>query len=126
ARMMAKPGTTLKHHLRARIERPNHFYVGSWHIESIPEQWNKKDHTYQVKLRFFKRYGEGKHLEEYVGSSMVKGRLVGEKDLYLLQASHKETFNNRDNQPVLVVGIGPVSEKDDRLSKVTGTTPSAR
>lgn len=123
ARHQFKALSPLRHHLRARIERPNHFYVGTWHIETIPQKWKRDTKAYEVKLRFFKRYGEGRELEELVGTQIVKGHLMGKGPHFLFAGRSEETFKDAQGQPILSVGIGPEVEKNGNIAKRAGSKP---
>ena len=101
-----RPIKKLNHVLRARIERPNHFYVGDWHIETVPMKWDQNLKKLKVKLRFYKRYGEGRNLEEYLGNAILSGTLVGKDFLYVVKGRKNALFKNRKNNPVLAVEIG--------------------
>lgn len=123
ARHQFKALSPLRHHLRARIERANHFYVGSWHIETIPVQWKRETKAYEVKMRFFKRYGEGRELEELVGTATAKGFLAGKGPHFLFAGRAEETFKDAQGQPILSIGIGPQVEKNGNLAKQVGAKP---
>lgn len=123
ARHQFKALSPLRHHLRARIERPNHFYVGTWHIETVPVQWKRETKAYEVKLRFFKRYGEGRELEELVGSGTAKGFLSGKGPHYLFAGRMQQTFKDPQGQPILAVGIGPEPTGNAGIAKGVGAKP---
>lgn len=106
SRYQYKPLPILKHHLRARLERKNHFYVGGWHIESIPERWDRASKQYAVKLRIYKRYGEGRELEELIGKVEVSGKLEGKDLLYNFKGFATASFKDREGRPVLDLGVG--------------------
>lgn len=106
SRYQYKPLPLLKHHLRARLERKNHFYVGSWHIETVPEKWDRITKQYAVKLRIYKRYGEGRELEELIGKVDVNGKVEGKDLLYNFKGFAAAAFKNREGHPVLDLGVG--------------------
>lgn len=127
--MKSQPAGTLQHTLRARIERTNHFYFGDWHVETIPEAWSRESMKYRVKLRFFKRFGEGKDLEEMVGSTTVQGTLEGKNYLYAMNGQVSNQFKNRNGDIVLAVVVGSPSSKKDAPTKErlnTKTEPVAK
>src|SRR5947208_449315 len=41
------PVEPLRHTLRARLNVTNHFFVGEWHIETVPTKWVKKTRHYE-------------------------------------------------------------------------------
>ena len=109
-----KKAGELKHTLRARIERTNHFYIGKWHIETIPESWNREKKTYRTRLRFYRRYGNERDLEEYVGFTVAFGVLRGDDYLYQFEGFRSASFKDRFTHPILdvEVGIGPVESRE--------------
>ncbi len=118
---------TIQHTLRARIERVNHFYFGDWHVETIPEAWSRETMKYRVKLRFYKRYGAGKDLEEMVGHTIVQGTLEGRNYLYELKGNVTTRFKNRRGEPVLAATIGtPVPMGKDPVKERMKAEPVAK
>lgn len=102
-----KAGPVMRRTLRARIERINHFYIGEWHIETVPMVWKKKTRTYSMKVRVYKRFGQDKDLEEYLGHFLVSGNLTGGKDLlYEFQGKQQRVFSNRGGEKILGVQVG--------------------
>lgn len=125
--LMPQALATIQHTLRARIERVNHFYFGDWHVETIPEAWSRETMKYRVKLRFYKRYGAGKDLEEMVGHTIVQGTLEGKNYLYGLKGNVNTQFKNRRGEPVLAVAIGtPVPTGKDPGKERLKTEPVAK
>ena len=103
-RQIAMPSMT--HTLRARMERVNHFYVGSWHGESVPLKWESEFRRYQVRLRFFERFGTSQELEEYVGNSEITGTVEKEGDLFAFKGYAASQFKNPMGTNLLDVEIG--------------------
>lgn len=106
-----KPVGKMKYTLRARIDRPNHFYLNDWHIETIPQMFSQSTKQFRVKLRFYKRYGTHQDLEEYVGNTTAEGILEGSNFLYVLKTFKEEVFKNKYNQPILAIGVGKEASK---------------
>lgn len=103
---------TLRHVLRARMDRTNQFYFGDWHVETSPLKWRKNERSLKLKLSFYKRYGEGKELEEFVGSLEVNGLVQdGEKGFFKYNTYAKHTFTNKKSQPLVEVSIGESSNQ---------------
>ena len=117
-----RPAMPLKHNLRARIDKKNHFYMGKYHIETIPLSWEKKQKKLQLQIKFYKRYGDDKNLEELLGSTKAVGFLRGEKHLFVFETSKRAKFYNALRHPLLSVHITKpyaqkqMSKKD--LSKI--------
>lgn len=101
----------LKRTLRARIDKPNHFVVGNYHVETIPLKWLKKTKDYAVRLSFSKRYGSYGEVEEHLGSLDVKGRLEGKDGLYVLMGAKSTVIKNKAGEPILkaVAGYGKIA-----------------
>lgn len=103
----------LNHVLRARIERPNDFYLGDWRIQSTPIRWLKNTNQYQVRLEIYRRFGEAGQVEESLGTMNVTGVLSKQADgLYVLEGSSRRRFTDRNGQPLLDMEAGtPLTEK---------------
>jgi hypothetical protein len=101
----------LKRTLRARIDKPNHFVVGNYHVETIPLKWLKKTKDYAVRLSFSKRYGSYGEVEEHLGSLDVSGRLEGKNGLYVLMGAKSTVIKNKSGEPILkaVAGYGKIA-----------------
>jgi hypothetical protein len=99
---------TIRHMLRARIEQTNHFYIGDWHVETVPVKWSRAELTLEMNVRFYKRYGDSRELEEYVGHLPMVGQLVpGKQDgLYLFRGRARKQFQNKHGQPIIAVELG--------------------
>lgn len=108
-RMEYRPGTIVKHTMRARMERINHFYVGQWHIETVPVAWQRETKRYTVKIRFYKRHGQGEELEESIGTTQVAGVLADgpEKLVFNFSGKSLAKFKDTKGNPLLDVAIGP-------------------
>jgi hypothetical protein len=74
ARDVTIPRRPQDFNLRARIDRPNHFYFGDWHVETIP---GGKTEAGELKMRLSlsRTFGEDHELEEHVGDLDVQGGL---------------------------------------------------
>ena len=100
----------LKRTLRARIDKPNHFVVGNYHVETIPLKWLKKTKDYAVRL-FSKRYGSYGEVEEHLGNLDVSGRLEGKDGLFVLVGAKSTVIKNKSGEPILkaVAGYGKIA-----------------
>ena len=97
----------LRHTLRARMNRVNHFFVGSYHIETKPLKWVRQSRRYAVKLKIYRRYGAFGQLEEYLGDVDVNGVLKEHQGrVYNLYGSAHKRFRNKWDQPILDVVAG--------------------
>ena len=106
-----RPSSFRSYRLRARIDKKNDFYLGGWHIESIPVKWSRAKLYWEVKLRFHKRYGKKRGLEEFVGTTYVAGLVDGKNFLYNFQGKKGLKFKNTLGQPIADILIGPPDEK---------------
>lgn len=102
-RIEQKALTPIKYNFKATIDRTNHFYVSDYHVETVPVKWDAGSKNWTVEVNFFRRYGEGQELEEAVGSLTVRGQLEGARRLFTLQGKAKQTFNNKQGKPLLMV-----------------------
>ena len=122
-RQIALPA--MNHTLRARMERTNHFYVGSWHVESVPLKWESQERRYQVRLRFFERLGAGQDLEEYVGNVDATGILDKDGDVFAFKGFATSEFKNPMGANLLDVEVGQSkpAKAEPLLSKSIPTPP---
>lgn len=118
-RMEYKPLAPMTYHLRATVNRSNHFYLSDWHIESVPMKWQKASKQWEVELKFYKRYGQEQELEEFIGNLPLKGRLMGGEMLFTFDTQAKHTFMSKRSTPVLTVEAGttalekaPIARRD--------------
>lgn len=119
-RVKFKMDDEIKRTLRARIDKPNHFVVGSYHVESIPLKWIKKTQTYAVRLSFSKRFGSYGEVEEHLGSLDVEGRLEGKDKLFVLMGAASKVIKNDKGEPLLKVlaGYGKVNVEPQNVSRL--------
>ncbi len=101
----------LKNYLRARFDKANHFYIGDWHVETRPLSWKKEQNLLKMELSFFKRYGDDRSLEDYVGKMEVSGIAKGSNYVYLFETHKKMIFRNKHGHPIVDVEVGPISNK---------------
>lgn len=96
----------MQYTLRAKINRVNHFYIGNWHIETIPLSFNRRSKYYKLKLKLYKIYGNNSQLQEYVGSLTAEGGLVGGNHLYTFNGHRASKFTDRAGNPICQLDIG--------------------
>jgi len=60
--------------LRARMDRPNHFYFGDWHVETLPGGKTEAGEL-RMRMSLSRTFGEDHDLEEHVGDLDVQGSL---------------------------------------------------
>jgi hypothetical protein len=109
----------LRHTLRARINETNHFYVGNWHIETVPQKWIRKIKRYEVELRIFERYGDYGQLEESIGKVRIAGTLEEQdRNTDVLVGVAKQRLRDRSGNPLLdvVAGYQPGEPMQPNLS----------
>ena len=92
--------------LRARIDIPNHFYIGEWHIETVPVKFTNHDKKYRLLVRFSKVYGVKGTLEESVGFLELDGNLKGKNYLYQFHGYAKKTFKSKNLKLLLQIELG--------------------
>jgi hypothetical protein len=108
------PSEPLRHTLRARLNQPNHFFVGEWHIESKPLKWVQKSRRYEVRLSIYRRYGAFGQLEENVGYVDLAGVLdEQENNVHVLIGVARARLRDKFQNPLLdvVAGFAPGTTK---------------
>ena len=71
-----------------------------------------------MELSFFKRYGDDRSLEDYVGKMEVIGLAKGNNYVYLLETHKKMIFRNKHGHPIVDVEVGPIkSQKNTTVAK---------
>ena len=104
------PVEPLRHTLRARLNVTNHFFVGEWHIETVPVKWVKKTRHYELRLDIYRRYGAFGQLEENVGSVNLAGILEDQGDnVHVLIGVARKRLRDKFGNPYLdvVAGFSP-------------------
>ena len=100
----------MRHTLRARLNKVNHFFVGDFHVETRPQSWVKQSRRYKIKLTVYRRYGAFGQLEENIGSVDLAGVLEEQdQNVFILYGSTAKRLRNKFGQPVLdlVAGYRP-------------------
>jgi len=101
----------LRHTLRARLNEPNHFYLGDWHVETVPTKWTKQTGHYEVQVRISERYGPYGQLEEDLGSIKLTGKLEEqERTIDVLVGVARQRFRDKFGNPKLDVIAGYLPE----------------
>lgn len=121
------PMEPLRHTLRARLNKSNHFFVGDYHIETKPQKWVRKSRRYEVQLDLYRRYGAFGQLEEFVGSVKLNGVLEEQADqVYVLLGTARQRFRDKFQNPVvdLVAGFQPgaPAANGPEISQTEGAT----
>lgn len=119
------PAEPLRHTLRARLNKTNHFFVGEWHIETRPTLWIAKTRRYEVELHVFRRYGAFGQLEENIGVVPLSGVLDEQEDkLFVLLGVARKRLRDRFNNPYLdvVAGFGPQEARPEVAKGPSYTT----
>lgn len=116
------PGEALRHTLRARLNKTNHFFVADWHVESVPMKWVQKTRRYEVRLNIYRRFGAFGQLEESVGSVDVQGVLDEQKDnVHVLLGVGRKRLRDKLGNPLadVVAGFAPggTTPKEPKLSQ---------
>ncbi len=117
----------LRHTLKARLNESNHFYLGDWHIETVPTKWTKQTGDYEIDIRVSERYGPYGQLEEDLGHFLVKGKLVEqERDIDVLVGVARQRFRDKFGNPQLDAIAGYVPDGDlPPLSMTSGPANTA-
>lgn len=121
------PTQPLRHTLRARLNQINHFFVGEWHIETVPQKWLKKTQHYEVRLNIYRRYGAFGQLEESVGGVDLQGVLDEANDhVQVLIGVARGRLRDKLGNPVLdvVAGFAPGATKPEPTLTDTAKAPA--
>lgn len=109
-----KKAVVLKNYLRARFDKVNHFYMDEWHVQTRPVAWDKDTKKLSMELSFYKRYGDDRSLEDYVGQVKVDGVAQGSNYIYNFETHKKMVFRNKHGHPILDVEVGPMGLKNPK------------
>lgn len=124
------PMEPIRHTLRARLDKANHFFIGEWHIETKPMAWIKKTRKYETRLVIHRRYGAFGQLEENVGSVDLVGVLdEGDENVHVLLGVARTRLRDKFGHPVLdvVAGFAPGAKNKGVISKndhLSGRAPA--
>lgn len=119
------PAEPLRHTLRARLNKTNHFFVGEWHVETVPTKWVRKSRRYEVRLNVYRRYGAFGQLEEKLGFVDLAGVLDEQEDgLFVLIGVARKRLRDKFQNPSLdiVAGFSP-PEKPREVAKGPASVP---
>jgi hypothetical protein len=113
----------IRHTLRARLNRVNHFYVNNFHVETRPLKWVKQSRDYTVQLTIYRQFGRNSEVEETIGSMQISGVLEVQTDgIYVLNGAAFKRFRNKFNAPSLDVAAG-YKPADNSVGKATAKGP---
>jgi hypothetical protein len=113
------PIEPIRHTLRARLNKPNHFFIGEWHIETKPVTWIKKTRKYQVQLSVHRRFGAFGQLEDFVGNVTLDGVLdEGDDNVHVLLGVARQRLRDKFGHPILdvVAGFAPGAKTKGSIS----------
>lgn len=103
--------------LRARLDRPNHFYFEDWHVETTPE---KRQGRVVVKLSLSRTYGENRDLEDHIGDMTVAGDLLRQSaGMYVFKGRSSAKFTNRSGELAAEVRV------NEEANPAPGAVPGA-
>ena len=98
--------------LRARMERPNDFYLGDWRVQTVPVRWLKRTGQYQVRLELFQRLGEAGQIEDSMGSVLLSGVLSKQADgLFVIQGKARRQFFDKHGNPIAEIQAGQATDE---------------
>ena len=101
------PDNVLRHTLRARLNKINHFFVSDFHIETKPLKWIKKNRRYKLRLTIYRRFGSFGQLEEKIGSMDLAGVLEEQdQNIFILYGSAAKRLRDKFGHPVLDIVAG--------------------
>ena len=91
---------TISRNIRTVISKKSQFYIGDWHIETIPVQWDKTNKILKYDIKLYKRYGVSRDLEEYIGSMELAGVLHGSEFVYSFKNKNHVRFTNKNGHSI--------------------------
>lgn len=118
----------LKHFLKARLDRPNHFYFDSYHVIAEPMMYFAEAQKAVFKLTFFHRHGDYKQLEESLGYVKLSAKLTGHTQVAETVGYTQKVFRNHLSKPSLRVVLGqkPVKPNFQRPKPITPLAASSQ
>ncbi len=114
------PMEPLRHTLRARLNKNNHFFVGDYHLETKPTKWVRKSRRYEVAIDVYRRYGAFGQLEEFLGTTTLIGVLEEqENNLFVVYGVARKRLRDKMQSPVLdiVAGFQPGTAQGPNVSQ---------
>lgn len=119
----------MRHTLRSRLNKVNHFYLGPWHVETTPQRWIKESRRYDIRLSLYRRFGAYDRLEELVGHVDLSGVLEKQEDtIYVLKGVTRQRIRDKFGFPLLdvVAGYEPEGVTSSYVVKPSPNRPSGK
>ena len=111
--------TLITQTLRSRVDRPNHFYIQDFHIETHPQKFNNVTKQYDVRIIINKMYGANNQLEEQLGFLDLSGQLQGNGDIYNLAATATKKFKDKSGNPIVEFKIDWPKEMKETIPAIS-------
>ncbi|MFK7873682.1 MAG: hypothetical protein AB8C84_11055 [Oligoflexales bacterium] len=110
------PKSVLKHTLRAKLDRPNHFYVDGFHFQTTPLSWVSQTKRYKVRVDMMTS-SQKAQVEEPVGSIVLQGVLkpAGKKGLWVLDGVATARLKDKVGHPLADVQLGHQSQEPSKV-----------
>ncbi len=125
ARDVIIPRRAQNFNLKARMDRPNHFYFGDWHFETLPTGKTPSGEV-QFKMSLSRTFGEGGELEEHVGDMDLRGGIArSEPGVYEFMGKSGARFTGRSGDALVEIQVNGGQARDHAPSKVSRLDPGA-
>jgi hypothetical protein len=109
--------------LKARMDRPNHFYFGDWHFETLPTGKTPAGEV-QIKMSLSRTFGEDHELEEHVGDMHLQGGIArSEPGVYEFIGKSGARFTGRSGDPLVEIQVNGGQARDHVPPKVSRLDP---
>lgn len=119
------PRKAIHLNLKARADRPNHFYFGDWHLETTP-QGKTAAGEFRFRISLAKTFGENHDLEEHIGDIEVSGGLShAEPGVFTFNGKKASRFRGAGGEVVaeLQVNASRGNRSDVGLDRISRLAP---
>ena len=118
----------MKHTLRARLDRVNHFYVGSYHVATEPLTKVDPAKPFQMRIRVAKQVGTSPEVEEMIGQFIASGSVERDGEAYAFKSRSVQQFRSDMAKQRLLVTVNAPRSSGTPVASGTrqGTKKSER
>ena len=95
----------MKHTLRARLDRVNHFYVGAYHVATEPLTKVDPEKPFQLRIRIAKQIGTSPGVEETIGHFIASGSVHRDGEAYAFKSRTMQQFRSDMAKQRLLVTV---------------------
>ncbi len=125
ARDVTIPRRAQQFNLKARLDRPNHFYFGDWHFETLPTGKTPSGEV-QIKMSLSRTFGDDHELEEHVGDMDLQGGIArGEPGVYDFMGKAGARFTGRSGDTLVEIQVNGGQAREHAPPRVSRLDPPA-